>query len=171
MRRFGPTAAAVLWLAGCAAIPPPPPDLLSGRIAVRVEASDERAPRAFSASFDLRGGADAGELRLSTPLGTMLATARWSDGGAWLVTAAGESAFEDLDALSRAALGETLPLRALPDWLHGRPWAGAPSRASAQGFEQLGWRVGLAQFADGRVDAVRDAPPVVTVRAQLERHQ
>jgi hypothetical protein len=103
MRRLGPTAAAALWLAGCATVPPPPPDLLSGRIAVRVEASDGRAPRAFSAGFDLRGGAEAGELRLSSPLGTMLATARWSHGGAWLVTAAGETAFEDLDALSRAA--------------------------------------------------------------------
>jgi outer membrane lipoprotein LolB len=169
MRRLGPTAVAALWLAGCATVPPPSPELLSGRIAVRVQASEEQAPRAFSAGFELRGGADAGELRLSSPLGTMLATARWSGAGAWLVTSAGETAFEDVDALSRAALGESLPLRALPDWLHGRPWAGAPSRASAQGFEQLGWRVGLAQFADGRIDAVREAPPVVTVRAQLDQ--
>jgi outer membrane lipoprotein LolB len=166
MPRLGSTLAA-LCLAGCATMPTPSPELLTGHIAVRVEATADRAPQAFSAGFDLRGGADAGELRLSSPLGTMLATARWSERGAWLVTAAGETAFESLDALSRAALGEALPLRALPSWLQGHPWTGAPSLASAEGFEQLGWRVGLARYAEGRVDAVRDAPPVVTVRARL----
>ena len=157
-------------LVGCATLPPPPASALSGRIAVRVDAHGEQPARGFSAGFDLQGGAGAGELRLASPLGTLLASARWSGAGAWLVTPEGETAYADLDALSRAALGEVLPLRALPDWLHGRPWDGAPSRRVETGFEQLGWRIALAGLAAGRVEAVRlDPLPAVTVRAALER--
>jgi outer membrane lipoprotein LolB len=67
-------------------------------------------------------------------------------------------------------LGETLPLAALFDWLRGRPWPGAPSRpvAAPPGFEQLGWRVDLARFAEGQVDARRDRAPAVNVRARLD---
>ena len=46
-----------------------------------------------------------------------------------------------LEDLSREALGEALPLAAWPDWLAGRPWGGAPHRATEGGFEQLGWQV------------------------------
>lgn len=159
-----------LLLGGCASAPPPPSGALAGRLAVRVDASPARIAQSFAATFELRGGADAGELRLSSPLGTMLAAARWSGSGAWLQTADGETAYADLDALSRAALGEALPLRALPDWLHGRPWPGAPSRAVDAGFEQLDWRVSLAGYGEGRVDALRLAPaPAVSVRALIDR--
>lgn len=162
---------AMLTLAGCATRPPA--DLsspwTSGRLSVRVEATPERPASSLDADFDLRGDGRRGELRLSTPLGSRLATARWSADEAVLDTGQGETRYADLDALSRAALGEVLPLRALPDWLAGRPWPGAESASRPAGFEQLGWRVSLAAWADGRIDAVREQPPRVSVRVRLER--
>ena len=99
----------------------------------------------------------------------MLAAARWSSDEVVLDTGSGETRYADLESMSRATLGEVLPLRAFPDWLAGRPWPGAPAASRGNGFEQLGWQVSLAGFGDGRIEAVRAAPPRVTVRVGLER--
>ena len=163
-----------LCLGACAT--PPPTTLtgasLSGRLSVQVAARGGQAARSVTAAFELRGDAERGELQLATPLGTVLATASWSPGRASLNTAAGQSDFDDLDMLAREALGEALPLRALPDWLHGRPWSGAASVPTAPsddaGFEQLGWTVSLARFSEGWLLAQRETPPAVTVRAKLD---
>lgn len=158
--------AAALLLAGCASTPPP--GALSGRLVVNVAAIAGQPARSVSGSFDLQGDAERGELRLSSPLGTLVAAARWAPGEVLLLTGGEERRFDDLDSLSREALGEALPLRALPDWLRGRPWSGAASTPSDDGFEQLGWRVRTARLADGYVEAARPAPPAVSVRARLE---
>jgi outer membrane lipoprotein LolB len=147
-------------------------ELLSGRLALRVEAFAGEAPRALSAAFDLRGDPQAGTLGLSTPLGSMLAEARWSPGEVLLTTPRETRRFDSLDAMTHEALGESVPIEAWFDWLRGRPWPGAPSAAdaSAAGFRQLGWRVDLAQFGEGTIAATREAPaPVVTVRIRLDR--
>jgi len=158
--------------AGCATLTEPQPTALTGRLALNVEAFADRPAQALSAGFDLRGDAQQGELRLSTPIGTTLAAAYWGPGEARLVTAQGERRFADLEALSRDAFGEPLPLRALPDWLRGRPWPGSTDAARAllagQGFEQLGWTVDLAQYDRGRWLAWRAGPPTVRLRAQLD---
>jgi outer membrane lipoprotein LolB len=167
-------AAALLCavLAGCATPPGPPnptPEL-SGRLAVRV-AGD--AARSLSAGFALTGNAQAGQLALTSPLGTVLAQARWAPGLALLQTPDTRSEHASLDDLAEAALGERIPLAALVDWLHGRPWAGAPAQplpAPAIGFSQLGWQVDLARHAEGWVLARREQPaPEVTVRARIEQ--
>ena len=164
-----------LALAGCATRAPQAGDeVLSGRLQVSVEATAEQSGRSLAAAFELRGDAERGDLQLATPLGMVLARARWAPGSAELSTAGGASSrYDDLDALSRDALGEALPLRALPDWLRGRPWPGAPSLPTQPpndpGFEQLGWSVSLARFSDGWLLAKREAPPMVTVRARLDR--
>ena len=165
--RAAAPAAAVALIAGCAALPPPEPVLLAGRIAVRV---DSQPPRSFSADFELRGDARAGSLRLAGPLGTTAADARWSPTGAWLDTADGRTAYPGTDELTAAALGEHIPLAALFDWLRGRPWPDAPSADTADpvGFEQLGWRVDLSRRDQGLIEARRAAPPAVTVRAKVE---
>jgi outer membrane lipoprotein LolB len=164
--------AAALAVAGCVLPPAVAPGALNGRLSVQVDAHAERAAQSISASFELQGSAERGELRLSTTLGTTLATARWSPGQAWLVTPQGERRFEDLDALSIATFGEPLPLRALPDWLRGRPWPGAVAVVAAPpdkpGFEQLGWAIDLARFDAGQLLAQRAGPPRVRLRAQLE---
>jgi outer membrane lipoprotein LolB len=161
-------------LAGCATTTTAPraPGDLAGRLSLRIEPADAPA-RAFAADFDLRGDAERGQLRLSGPLGATLADARWQPGRAELSRPdAASETFATLDALALALLGEAVPLAALPDWLRGRPWAGAPSGARDGGFEQLGWSIDLARQADGVIVATR-APngrqPALTVRVRLER--
>lgn len=158
-------------LAACAtpAAVDPPPGLV-GRLAITVQASDATPTRSYSADFDLRGNSSEGQLRLSGPLGATLAEVRWQPGQADLVDAQGERRYASLDAMAGDLFGEAVPLAALPDWLRGRPWPGAPSRAlDASGFEQLDWRVGLTRFADGVVEARRDRAPTIMLRARLER--
>ena len=169
--------AAALLVGACAVVPPAPDagvaDTLTGRLAVRVDASDGAPARSVSATFDLRGDATTGRLNLATPLGSVLAQARWAPGRVVLATPQGETLFPDLDALTREVLGESLPVAALFDWLRGRPWSGAASTATVApaeaGFEQLGWIVNLARFDEAWVAARRDAAPVVTVRARMDR--
>lgn len=176
LARAGRIAALFASAALCACAMPRGTDALApavaGRLSLQVEATPERPAHSLSAAFDLRGSAHRGELQLSTPLGITLAAAYWGPGEARLVTPQGERRFADLEALSVEALGEALPLRALPDWLQGRPWPGAPSRASdvaqPRGFEQLGWSVDLARFNTGWLQARRATPPVVSLRAQLD---
>ena len=163
--------------AACTTVPPAPPgsnaDLLSGRLALRVEPLGNEAPRAVSAAFDLRGDWRAGTLGLSTPLGSMLAQARWSPAEVVLTTPRETRRFASLDELTRHALGESVPIEAWFDWLRGRPWPGAPSEGAETaggGFRQLGWLVDLAQFDVGTIAATRESPaPVVTVRIRLDR--
>ena len=169
-----PTAAALaalsLLLGGCATpVPPGQADWLSGRLSLRVDAAPAAPARQMSSAFELRGDGARGELRLNSPLGTLLAAASWAPGEARLVTPEGERRYADLDAMSREALGEALPLRALPAWLRGQRWEGSPSQATAEGFEQLGWQIGLQRFSDGWVEIRRQSPPAVLLRALVER--
>jgi len=171
-------------IAACTTVPPAPraeaSDVLSGRLALRVEPLANEAQRSVSAAFDLRGDSRAGTLGLSTPLGSMLAQARWSPAEVVLTTPRETRRFASLDELTREALGESVPIEAWFDWLRGRPWPGAPSapldgaptapsNPPAPGFRQLGWRVDLSQFGAGTIAAAREAPaPIVTVRIRLD---
>jgi outer membrane lipoprotein LolB len=175
LRRGGTLAvAAALLLGGCVQLPPRQglPADLSGRLAVRV---DDQPVRQWSAAFELSGNARDGQLNLVSPLGTVLAQARWSPAQAELTTPEGTRRFDSLDQLGEQALGERIPLAALFDWLRGLPWAQAPWTApvdNSSGFVQLGWRVDLSRLAEGAVEARRDAAPsapAVTVRARLDR--
>ena len=84
-----------LLLAGCATPPARPPgsDWLNGRLSLRVEtgADATTAPRQFSSAFELQGDAERGELRLTSPLGSVVAAARWSPDAAVLVTSDGDA--------------------------------------------------------------------------------
>jgi outer membrane lipoprotein LolB len=160
-------------LAGCSSLNPPaqgPDDTLSGRLSVQVEAHNGAPARNVSAAFDLRGGPERGEMQLTSPLGTVMAQARWSPSDVVLKSSEGEKRFRDLTSLADDVLGEPLPLAALFDWLRGKAWAGAPSNplpAPGNGFEQLGWTVALERRSEGWIVARRAAPPAVTVRAKL----
>lgn len=166
----GPLAALAVaaLLAGCATPPRESADWTVGRLSLRVDAQATQPAQAVSAGFELRGDGQAGELRLSTPLGSRIAAARWSPGSAVLDDGRGERRYATLDDLSRAALGEPLPLAALPDWLAGRPWPGAAHAPTPEGFEQLGWQVATLRRAEGLVEARRAAPPAVWLRLRLE---
>ncbi|MEO6032110.1 MAG: outer membrane lipoprotein LolB [Burkholderiaceae bacterium] len=175
MRTRAASVLAALLCVGCAAVPQAPDvlagDSYSGRLALRVEATPSTPPRALSAAFELRGNARAGRLELVSPLGTLLAQARWAAGRVTLVTPHSEQDFADLDALTREVLGEPIPIAALFDWLRGQPWPGAASSATTAppGFEQLGWTVDLARFDDALINARRAHAPAVTVRIKLDR--
>jgi outer membrane lipoprotein LolB len=121
-------------LAGCASFAPPAaaPVALTGRLAVSVEAFGAAPARSVNANFELRGGARDGALDLSTPLGSLVAQARWSSAGATLTTPQGTATLPDLDTLAEQSLGERVPVAALFDWLRGRPWPGAPCRAAGR---------------------------------------
>ena len=151
--------------AGCALRTHDEAPAISGLIAVRI---DETPARQFSAEFELSGDAYQGLLRLGGPLGTTAAEARWSSAGAILVTAQGSQSYPDPDSLARAALGESLPLAALIDWLRGRPWPLASSEPADLAFTQLGWRIDLSRFTQGWIEARRERLPAVTVRARIE---
>lgn len=159
--------ATAAMLGGCATKPPLAAiegDRFSGRLALKVEGD---AARSMSASFELEGGPQRGRLALTTPLGTQVALARWAPGEVVLAGSGGERAYNDLDELSRDALGESVPLAALFDWLRGRPWAGAPARETAAGFEQLGWQIDRQRMAEGLIVVTRQAP-AVTLRVKLD---
>jgi outer membrane lipoprotein LolB len=164
-------------LTGCAVVRQPSAfpagELLSGRLSVRVDATASADARSMSAAFEREGDPGAGRFGLVSPLGSLLAQARWQPGQVVLATPQGETRFADLDSLTREMLGEPLPVAALFDWLHGRPWRGAVSTATQPpaepGFEQLGWSVNLARFDEAWVSARREQAPVVTVRAKLDR--
>jgi len=162
-------------LCGCAVVPQTPQggESLSGRLAVKVDGEGGAAPRSVSAGFELQGDPQHGRLNLSTPLGSVLAQARWAPGSVSLVTPQGERQFADLDALTGEVLGESVPVAALFDWLRGRPWPGAASTVSIPpaepGFAQLGWVVSLARFDQAWIVATRQSPPAVTVRARVDR--
>lgn len=161
----------VLSLTGCSTLraPVPSSDLLGGRMALRIAAVGDQPARQWAAAFELKGSAERGELQLLSPLGTVVAQAQWEPGTALLRSAGQEQRFASLDELSRRALGEPLPLQALPDWLRGRAWAGAPHAAAGAGFQQEGWQVDLAGFGDGAVVIRREAAPAVTLRALMQR--
>ncbi len=160
----------VVGLAACASPPrlPGEPPWTAGRLSLRVQATADQPERNFSAAFELRGDGSQGELNIQSPLGTRLVAAHWTLAGARLTTAQGEQDYTSLDALSRQALGETLPLAALPDWLAGRPWAQAAHRSTATGFDQLGWSVDLSRQAEGWITARRESAPAVLLRVRLE---
>lgn len=168
------TLLAVACMAGAAGCATPPVAdgsgaWTSGRMSLRVDASPGREAQSLNAAFDLRGSGSQGELRLMSPLGTQLVAARWQPGSVMLTTPEGEQRFASLEALSRQALGEAVPLAALPDWLAGRPWPDAPHQAQPDGFAQLGWQVQTQRLAEGWIIARRDAAPLVQLRVKLDR--
>lgn len=166
-------ALAAAVVAACATPPPAAeaPIRASGRLSVRIDAGTDTRAQGMSAEFELRGDGRAGELRLNSPLGSRVASARWAPGLAVLSSSEGEQEFDSLEALSRQALGENLPLAALPDWLSGRPWPGALHADTAQGFEQLAWQIDLARRAEGWIEARRRSPPAVLLRVKLDPPQ
>ncbi len=158
-------------LGACATLPSPDAPALSGRFAIQVAANNDAPARQASASFELRGDAQRGELDISGPLGATLARARWQPGRAELISPDGRLPFSDLDSLAAQAFGEPLPLAAMFYWLRGRPWPEAAHAAIDGGFVQLGWQVDLGAFSSGLIVARRPATPTApatTLRVRLD---
>lgn len=168
-------AAAVAALTACAAplMPPPAQPTASaeaaplvtrwtGHLSLRLQAFGAEPARGVSLTFDLQGQPDTGALDLSTPLGTLVASVRWTPQGASLYTADGAQAFDTLDELVARVMGEPLPVRSLMHWLQAPPGE----------FEAADWRVDTRGSADGVIVAHRTASPTVrgaTLKIRLDR--
>lgn len=153
------TAAAsglLLALTGCAVAPSRPEPSgprWSGRLALQIEGRPEGS---FTASFDLRGSARAGELELFTPLGGTAAWLQWAPDRARLrAPGQPERQAASLNDLLVQATGTPLPLAALFDWL-----AGIPSVADD-------WQADLSGRAEGRLRARRLTAPAADLRIVL----
>jgi outer membrane lipoprotein LolB len=143
-------------------------------MALRVDATANQPGQAVSFAFELTGTAQAGQFTAASPLGTLLARVSWQAGEARVEANGQVDRFASLAAAVRqftesAGLALDLPVAALFAWLGGQPLAGQAFSPQADGFEQLGWRVGTASAADGRVSADWPGPPAASVRVILER--
>jgi len=150
----------VVLAAGCASPPRATPSeaaasLWSGRLALQVK---DNPSQSFSASFELKGNAQAGELTLSTPIGSTLAVLAWEPGSATLRRNGETRRFDTVEDLAARATGSAIPLAALFDWLHG---IATPVP---------GWRPDLSQLGQGRLAALRlEPPPETDLRVIFER--
>ncbi|MDM0077143.1 lipoprotein insertase outer membrane protein LolB [Variovorax sp. J2P1-59] len=127
----------------------------SGRLSLRV---DSQPVQTFSALFELRGAPQAGDLTLTSPIGSTLAQLHWAPGEALLKNGRETRRFDSVDALIEAATGAAIPVGALFAWLAGRD-------------ERVpGWRPDLSQVGTGRLQATRESPePRADLRIVFER--
>ncbi|MEJ7931216.1 lipoprotein insertase outer membrane protein LolB [Ramlibacter sp. AN1015] len=127
----------------------------SGRLALQVQADP---PQAFSAAFDLRGSVERGELALFTPLGNTAAVLSWAPGLAVLrEEGRPPQGFASLEAVVSHALGASVPIEALFDWLRG-----VDTRVA-------GWEADLSGRERGRLLARRREPgPSAQLRIVLD---
>lgn len=127
----------------------------SGRLAIEVL---KEPPETLSASFELQGSAQTGEMVLLSPIGTTLALLKWSAQGAQLTQGQQQTQSNNLQSLGARLTGTELPIASLFEWLAGRP-AEAP-----------GWQVDLSGHAQGKITAVRQQPvPGAMLRIALDR--
>jgi outer membrane lipoprotein LolB len=116
--------------------------------------------QSFSAGFELRGSAGAGELSLYNPLGGTLAVMAWEPGSATLRSGNEVRRFDSIDALAAQASGTPIPVTALFDWLAG------------SNTPVPGWTADLSQLPEGRIRARRVEPlPEADLRVAIDRPQ
>ncbi|MFM8691664.1 MAG: lipoprotein insertase outer membrane protein LolB [Limnohabitans sp.] len=100
----------------------------------------------FTASFELTGSPESGELNVLSPFGHHLARLQWSRQRAQLQRGKDLLTRPSLDALVYELTGTELPLPALFQWLAGQP-ADAPVGKSTwpntpkAGFLHSAWRL------------------------------
>ena len=127
----------------------------SGRLALQVE---DQAAQSFSAGFELQGSAESGELKLFTPLGSVLAQMDWAPGRARLQSSGEVRESDSLQALLAQTLGTPIPVAALFAWLQG-------TQTTASG-----WKADLSALDSGRLVATRYEPaPQAVLRVVFER--
>ena len=128
----------------------------AGRISLQVASEPVQS---FSASFELKGRAENGELILISPLGNILGVLRWSPGQALLDRGKQDiQQFASIDELMERTTGAAIPLTALFAWLQG-------TNATASG-----WSADLSRQGEGRISARRTLPaPEADLRVVLDQ--
>lgn len=174
----------LLALAGCASLgrPAAPPSAatvapyrealeLSGRLSVNYSKDGKQESLSGKFTWLQQGGRT--DVSLASPLGSTIATIAVTPDSATL-TEAGKPprSAADIDTLSAQALGWTLPVSGLRDWLQGyatgadgRRFAASP--AASQVTTADGWRLSFVTWQDGpgrpqpkRIDAERSGGQV-----------
>ena len=152
---------AIILIAGCASPQratsqnDPQNQVWAGRISLQVASEPVQS---FSASFELKGRADNGELTLISPLGSILGVLRWGPGQALLDSGNQKvQRFDSVDQLMERTTGAAVPLSALFAWLKG-------DNATASG-----WSADLSRQSEGRITAKRLLPaPEADLRVVLD---
>ena len=148
-----------LLLAACAIPPAPKPSVvqatqlrlnISGRISVITGEPPEQNNLYGGFRLELLAGG-AGHFDVFSPLGQMLAQARWTSESASLSNGRQTQDYASFEDMTSAALGVALPRAALQNWVRGEPAAALPfTRFDDGAFEQLGWLV-QPRFEGGRL--------------------
>ena len=130
---------------------------IEGRLSVRYKDLETSKEEALSGRFVWTAAGDDVELDLLDPLGQTVALVRSGPRGSSITFRDGRRVDGATpDALTQNALGWTLPLRGLRDWLDGTPDRGTPVTTLADGrLLQDRWTIRFVA-ADG---AVAGAPP------------
>ena len=173
-------AIAVLTVA-CSTLLPAPEDSRveqswTGRFALTVSLP-EQPNQSHSGSFTLTQGLGLTQLDLSTPLGTVIASARSSATGAILVTADGRRIdAAEPEQLTEQLFGWRVPFQRLPDWLRGRPMTVTSQTSMPDGQKrpllatEAGWQLSYEQWRDNQPDRVTIVyPERVNLRLVLRR--
>ncbi len=149
---------ALLSLTGCATPRSPAADpsaFWSGRLALQLQTTP---PQNWSASFELQGSAEQGQMVLLSPIGTTLARLSWTSHAALLEQGQDKTESSNLQSLSQRLTGTDLPIGALFEWLAGKT------------AQAAGWQADLSAHAQGRLTARRQAPaPEAILRIVLDR--
>lgn len=142
----------------------------SGHLSLKLEAWQDISADGGSFLFDLQSPVQndpvqanqlqAGQLDISTPLGTLMASIRWSADAAVLHTPDGQQHFDSLNALLQQTLGEALPINTLTHWLDGHADPSLPTMATTNAsapmtFAQAGWHIDASQLSQGLLRATR----------------
>jgi outer membrane lipoprotein LolB len=148
----------LMLLTACAS-PPPKTSAenanWSGRLLIQVL---HDPPESMSASFELQGSAQTGQMVLLSPIGTTLARLQWQPEFARLEQGQQQVQSTSLQQLAARLTGTELPIAALFEWLAGRS-ADAP-----------GWEIDLSSHGQGRIFAERTRPaPTTRLRIVLDR--
>ena len=128
----------------------------TGRLSLQVLSEPVQS---FSASFELKGSPELGELTLISPLGNVLGVLRWSPSEAVLDSGNQKiERFASVNALMQQATGAAVPVNALFAWLHG-------DIANVSG-----WTADLSRHGEGRISAKRAQPaPPADLRVVLDQ--
>jgi outer membrane lipoprotein LolB len=174
VHRYAPALIAAALLAACAALTEAPVPAggfeMSGRFAVRY------GKEGASGKILWRHSDEADELLITSPLGQGIARLS-RDGGQYRLVGGNGREYEatDPEALTRDALGWSLPLAGLPDWVRGRASPGQPvelvrdADGRALELRQDGWRVDYEEFKDNLPSRLRLLRKDLEIRLIVDR--
>jgi len=150
-------------VAGCAApskLSPSEQPQWSGRLSIKIDATEGQSPQQTSAAFTLMGDAAAGQLHLFTPLGTQAAQVVWGSNFATISDGKTQRNFSNLAAALQQITGADLPVSSLFNWLQGNQ---DKAREASQG-----WEADTTSLSAGRIVATRLQPlPRIELRVVL----